>query len=160
MSPTGTTPEAPQGPVGKRRPCAHCPWRTDVYGPTDIPRWQSDLASQLAATCRDDGMKVMSCHEYPPGAEQVCAGFAMQIGYHSIGLRLLHLLGQYDPAQFEAGSVPLHPGFEAMLRAHDVPVPPRNRWEGARRGHAHRAVDPLDVSCMKPGRNCVPEEKP
>lgn len=111
-----------------RTPCANCPWRVGVVGARDIPGWGPELAAGLARSCRDDGMKAMACHKSKPGAEVVCAGFVVQVGFDSIGLRILAVMHGLRVEDYAAGDAALHPDFETMLQAHGIEVPPRNRF--------------------------------
>jgi len=88
----------------KRKQCNKCPWRVDV-DPNDIPNGycvqrHKNLKSTIAEPGRFDiqGMRMMVCHETPPGKEKVCVGWlANQMGPgNNIGLRLAAMKGLVD----------------------------------------------------------------
>ncbi len=49
------------------------------------------------------------------------------LGYDSIGLRLAALNGQFDPNDYDANGIALHPSFEAIMKAQGIRQPRRNR---------------------------------
>lgn len=104
----------------KRRPCRSCPWRKATVPARDIPGYDLELHRKLAQTCQGDGFSLMLCHHAPfEGAahEHVCAGFVLQVGADSIGLRLAVFSGDLAPDDFEGDDIELHESFEAMLAA-------------------------------------------
>lgn len=93
-----------------RKPCAECPWRTDIE-PGQFPpeRFQvlADCASDLSTV-------VFACHKSPHGAEFACAGFLLQQSAHNLSCRLAR-------QQFEVTSpYPLHPNYRSMAIANGV----------------------------------------
>lgn len=79
------------------RQCAKCPWKVTT-DPHEIPDGYSEARHRdLAGTIAEPGalnfggeLRIMGCHEHPPGAEAHCVGWLMnQIGPgNNIGLRL------------------------------------------------------------------------
>lgn len=93
-----------------KRPCAECPWRTD------IPAGQFTAARFRAlASCAEDlGRTIFACHKSPCGGEFACAGFLLQQGAHNISVRLAR-------QRFDVSSdYPLHPNYRAMAVANGV----------------------------------------
>ena len=111
----------------KRQPCDNCPWRKSTDPHTQIPNYRVEMAENLAHTCRDDGMAVMACHKTTEGKELACVGFVLQVGVESIGVRL-RFFGGDSPDNYEVGDADLYNTFEEMHEAHEIDVPPRNRW--------------------------------
>lgn len=93
-----------------KRPCAECPWRTDVKpGKFTVARFQS-----LAHTAYDMARKIFACHMSKEGGEVVCAGYLLSQGAHNLSLRLAR-------QRFDVSSdVPLHPTYRSMARANGV----------------------------------------
>lgn len=59
----------------------------------------------------------MQCHATPDGERaQACVGFALQVGYRSVGLRVAWVVGRYDPASMDTDE-PLHT-VESVLETH------------------------------------------
>lgn len=107
------------------RPCGDCPWRKDA------PRehWHPDHFREIATHCRDDGQHAMGCHKSTPERPRTCAGWLGVIGYESIGARLLAMRGGPRPEDVVLDGLEMFSGYEEMLEANRVPVPPRNRYE-------------------------------
>ena len=102
----------------KRRPCKSCPWRVTTDPLQDIPHYDVALHRRLATSCAGDGLVLMSCHHAAEGQESmgsICAGFVLQVGTDSIGLRLAVFTGRLNPDDFEAGGADLHPDFASTL---------------------------------------------
>lgn len=120
----------------KRKPCADCPWRKDAE--TDV--WSKERFQMLAVDCRDDGMKAMACHKSGQEQPYACAGFLAQVGYESVGVRILAMQGGETPDDIYTNGLDLFETFEQMLEANDVEVPRRNRsaFEKLTRGRGSR----------------------
>ena len=71
-------------------------------------------------------MRVMACHGSTVGDEVPCVGFVVQVGFDSIGLRILAVRGRFRPDDYDADGIEMHADFETMLAAHGVDVPLRN----------------------------------
>ena len=70
----------------------------------------------------------MLCHKSRKSRKKlICAGYAIVLGYDSIGLRLAALNGQFDPNDYDANGIALHPSFEAIMEAQGIRQPRRNR---------------------------------
>lgn len=104
-----------------RRQCAKCPWKVST-DPHEIPHGYSEAMHRaLAGTIRSGpgsmsgGLRVMACHETPPGNEKPCAGWlANQLGPgNNLGLRLAAARGQID-VDYELEG-PQHERFEDTL---------------------------------------------
>ena len=54
----------------------------------------------------------MACHHSPEHAPFACAGFMLQVGFDSIGVRLLVLQGIDDPDNYDADGIDLHDTLE------------------------------------------------
>ncbi len=104
-----------------RRQCKKCPWRVGV-DPYDIPGGycpdkHAALRNTIAAPgeLRLGGLRLMACHETPPGAELPCVGWLLhQLGPgNNIALRLAVSAGRIDANVRMVG--PQHPRFEDTL---------------------------------------------
>lgn len=107
--------------MAKLRPCGNCPWRRDA--PREF--WDPTHFEEIAVSCRDDGRAVMGCHK---GGGKACAGWLGVIGYEAIGARLLAARGGPTPSDVDLTGLEMFSGYEDMLAANGVAVPPRNRW--------------------------------
>lgn len=76
-----------------------------------------------------DGRHAMGCHKSTPERPRTCAGWLVVIGYESIGARLLAIHGGPRPEDVALDGLEMFSGYEEMLKANRVPVPPRNRYE-------------------------------
>lgn len=93
-----------------KRPCAECPWRTDVP-PGKFPASRYQL---LAATAYDLARTIFACHLSKEGGEVACAGYVLQSSAHNLSMRLAR-------QAFEVASdVPLYPTYRAMAIANGV----------------------------------------
>jgi hypothetical protein len=111
----------------KRAPCADCPWRKDA------PKgyWHPSHFLSVWFSCQDDGQSLMLCHQSKKQKRKIiCAGYALIVGYKSIGLRMANLDGKYDPNDYDACGIPLHGSFDEMMKAQGIEPPPRNRVLG------------------------------
>lgn len=103
-----------------RKQCKNCPWKVDV-DPRDIPNGYCVLKhANLGATCRSgseslrDALRVMACHETPPGKELPCVGWLdNQLRNNNLGLRLAVIRGRIDVDYELVG--PQHARFEDTL---------------------------------------------
>lgn len=104
------------------RPCGNCPWRKDA------PRgyWHPEHFRAIARECRDDGTHTMGCHKSTPERQMVCAGWLGVIGYESIGARILALQGGPTPGDVSLEGLGMFAGYDDMLAANGVDIPPRN----------------------------------
>lgn len=100
----------------KKTPCKNCPWRKDLTE-NSIPRYREDLHENLIRECQRDGWKVMACHKSEVGNHVPCAGFMAQVGYDSIGVRLLAFRGGQKPEDYGDGGLELHETLEDTLEA-------------------------------------------
>lgn len=103
----------------KRKPCVTCPWRRDVP-PHGFPGGSID--ARLARMAEGDFMTTaMQCHCTPDGERaQVCVGFAVQVGFESVGLRIAAMTGGFDPNDVSADGVDLWPSYHDLFRVHGV----------------------------------------
>lgn len=107
-----------------RRQCAKCPWKKGT-APRDIPGGYSEEQHRgLARTIAAPGvmraadlreLRMMACHETPPGAELPCVGWLVhQLGRgNNLGLRLAVLMERVDANVETVG--PQHERFEDTL---------------------------------------------
>ena len=116
----------------KRRPCQSCPWRKSTKT-QDIPGGGMDhIRSQ---GIQGNGLTVMACHLSTDADPFACAGFIVQVGFDSIGIRLLANMGALKPDDFESGGAELHGSVTEMLAVHPDPMA-RLRGLRRRRGSA------------------------
>lgn len=101
--------------------CAKCPWKVGV-DPHGIPNGYSpEKHAALSETIAHDAhlsqvdLRMMACHETPPGAEKPCVGWlANQLGPgNNLPLRLAVIRGQIDANIETVG--PQHARFEDTL---------------------------------------------
>ena len=132
----------------KHSPCADCPWRNDA----PVGFWHKSNFKKLWKNCQDDGLRLMLCHKSRKSRKkQICAGYAIVLGYESIGLRLAAFEGQFDPNDYDANGIALHPSFAAIMKAQGIRQPRRNRVKdkpGARKHH--RAFEFFGKGCPNP----------
>lgn len=104
-----------------RQQCKKCPWKTTT-NPRVIPNGycsakHAALSSTIAepGSLRRGGLRVMACHETPPGKELACVGWLVnQLGPgNNIALRLVVMTGQIDGNVKTVG--PQHERFEDTL---------------------------------------------
>lgn len=110
-----------------RRQCARCPWKKGV-DPRDIPgeyceakhaALKDTIATPgtmaIAEGLRGGALRMMACHETPPGRELACVGWLVnQLGPgNNIGLRLRVMTGALDADVETVG--PQHAQFEDTL---------------------------------------------
>jgi len=108
-----------------KRPCAECPWRTDVKP----GKFTAERFRILAATAYDLATSVFACHMSKEGGEVACAGFILMQGAHNLTLRMAR-------QTFEVKSdAPLYPTYRRMAIANGV-----------------RARDPSLRSCRDDGQ--------
>lgn len=110
----------------KISPCENCPWRKDASTDT-IPGFSPSMMKELLVQCSDDGMAIMACHKSTCDNNIICAGFALIVGYESIGLRIASRTRNFDPKDYSADGVELHDSFEEMMLANGVQPPKRNQ---------------------------------
>jgi hypothetical protein len=91
----------------KRKQCKKCPWKKST-NPRDIPDGYCEVRhAKLERTIArpgeisfggGGGIRVMACHETPPGAEKACVGWLVnQLGPgNNIALRLAVISGVVD----------------------------------------------------------------
>lgn len=93
-----------------KRPCAECPWRTDVPARKfPISRFRA-----LAESAYDLARMIFACHMSKEGGEVVCAGYILSQGAHNLSLRL-------SKQKFNVSSdAPLHPNYRAMAIANGL----------------------------------------
>jgi hypothetical protein len=93
-----------------KKPCAECPWRTDVKpGKFPVERFRV-----LAPTAYDMARNIFACHMSREGGEVACAGFVLQQGAHNLSLRMAR-------QRFDVSSAaPLYDNYREMAIANGV----------------------------------------
>ncbi len=115
-----------------QRPCRDCPWRLDA--PVGV--WPEAAWLRLWATCQDDGMGMMLCHNGPAPATDrpalLCAGWVRVVGVEAIGVRLALMLERISVVTLESqpGDPALYSNFEDLLLAQGIAPPRRNQVRG------------------------------
>lgn len=95
-----------------KRPCAECPWRTDI----PPGQFTADRFRALA-TCADDlARTIFACHKSPEKGPFMCAGFLLQQGAHNLTVRMSRQMFADVTTDY-----PLHPNYRAMAIANGVP---------------------------------------
>ncbi len=97
------------------RPCAECPWRTDVAR----GQFAAERFRDLAATAYDMAVAQFACHKSPEGGEFGCAGFVMRGATHNLGARLAARAGRLRRGEIDS-PYPLHASYRAMAIANGV----------------------------------------
>lgn len=118
-------------------PCDNCPWRKDAP-----PRyWHDDHFVSIWSNCQDDGLSLMLCHKSrPPESQIICAGYAIVIGFESIGLRLAAAQGRFDPGEYSANGIELYSSFDALMKAQGLRPPARNAITQDRRPRGRKVT--------------------
>lgn len=104
------------GLVHPKKPCAECPWRTDV----EPGRFGADRFRELASTGEDMAMKLFACHKSADEQPTVCAGFLLRGAAHNLSLRLAYSRGEIIPENVSDGGYPLFAGYREMAVANGV----------------------------------------
>ena len=113
-------------PAGPRtRQCKACPWKVSTVPERDIPGGYSAARHHaLAGTIAEPGalraargLRVMACHESPPGREQTCVGWlANQLGPgNNLAVRMAAMRGEFGAADELELDGPQHARFEDTL---------------------------------------------
>jgi len=106
-----------------RSPCNNCPWRKDA----PMGYWHPKHFRDVWYDCQDDGLGLMLCHKSKAAKRPIiCAGYALIVGFDSIGLRISASKGEFVPGNYSAKGIPLHRSFKAMMVAQGLKVPARN----------------------------------
>jgi hypothetical protein len=104
--------------VYPKKPCAECPWRTDV----EPGAFTADRFRALANTAHDMAMSLFACHKSGDDRPTVCAGFLLRGGRHNLTLRLAYARGEIVPEGVDDGGYPLFADYRAMAVANGVPA--------------------------------------
>jgi hypothetical protein len=108
-----------QKPVVKTyqtRPCAECPWRTDV-----VPgKFEPERFVALAHTAYDQAEEQFGCHKASEAEPVGCAGFVLAGAEHNIGARVSAMNGRLRPAEVSS-PWPLFSSYREMAVANGVP---------------------------------------
>lgn len=110
------------------KPCAECPWRTDV----PVGKFPAERFEALASTSYDLAGTVFACHMSKAGGEFACAGFILQSSTHNMACRLARM-----PFDDVSSPYPLFDTYRGMAIANgvdeDSPVLDNCRDDGRRR---------------------------
>lgn len=101
--------------IAQRRPCAECPWRTDVAP----GQFGADRFQDLAGTAEDLSARIFACHKSVQGADVVCAGFLERGAMHNMAIRMAYARGVIERLD-RSGGLPLHADYRAMAIANGV----------------------------------------
>lgn len=101
--------------LAQKRPCANCPWRTDVLPGEFTP----ERYRKLAASAYDLSPVIFACHKSPTGGEVACAGFLERGADHNIAVRLAYAFGRLELID-RSGGLHLHDDYRAMAIANGV----------------------------------------
>ena len=99
----------------RRKPCPHCPWRTDQ--PTG--RFPAEAYRHSAETAYDLSEHRFGCHMSGTKKPETCAGFLQRGATHNLGIRLDLIRGRLDLAEVSS-DVPLYSSYRAMAEANGV----------------------------------------
>ena len=70
----------------------------------------------------DRDFRAMGCHLHPERPATGCAGFMVQVGFESIGVRIAVLRGVDHPDNYTDGGHELYGSFDEMLAVHHAGV--------------------------------------
>ena len=98
-----------------RKPCAECPWRTDV-APN---RFTPERFRTLARTSYDMAKTIFACHKSAEEHPTVCAGFLSRGAAHNLTIRLAYCRGELEQLD-RSSEVPLYADYRAMAIANGV----------------------------------------
>ena len=102
----------------KKRPCKGCPWRKDADLEI-IPRYEEALHRNLIETCGPNGLSAMACHLSDDDNMVACSGHMVQVGFESIGVRMLAAYGIDHPDNHSAEGMELYETIEDTLTRHE-----------------------------------------
>lgn len=102
--------------LAPKRPCAECPWRTDVAA----GRFQAERFALLASSAYDQSFTLFQCHKTSDTRPVVCAGFILQGSAHNLSVRMAQ--GRGELTDVAAAGLPLFPTYRAMAIANGVPA--------------------------------------
>lgn len=102
--------------IHPKKPCAECPWRTDV----EPGRFEPGRFAVLAGTAYDMSNRIFQCHKTRDEAPVVCAGFLLRGAEHNLAIRLALHFGRLDLAGLGDGGYPLFDNYRAMAVANGV----------------------------------------
>lgn len=97
------------------KPCAECPWRTDV-APGQFP---PKRFIALAETAYDMALVQFACHK-SKRLDIGCAGFVLRGSLHNLGMRFALRDGRLDIDSVSDGGCPLHSNYRSMAIANGV----------------------------------------
>lgn len=103
------------GRLYRRKPCRHCPWRTDQ--PTG--RFPAEAFRHSAETAYDLSDHRFGCHMSGASKPETCAGFLLRGATHNLGVRLDLMRGRLDLGEVSS-EVPLYSSYRAMAEANGV----------------------------------------
>lgn len=100
-----------------KKPCAECPWRTDV----PVGSFSAERYRALAPSAYDMGQMLFACHKSADKHPTVCAGFLLRSAAHNLTLRLAYARHEIVPENVEDGGYPLFADYRCMAVANGVP---------------------------------------
>lgn len=96
------------------RPCAQCPWRTDV--PTGV--FPAEAFRISANTAEDMSVHTFGCHMTTTDRSSTCAGFLISGADHNLAVRMGRATGTI-PLDVES-PFPLYANYREMAEANGV----------------------------------------
>lgn len=98
----------------QRRPCAQCPWRTDL----PAGEFPAEAFRISARTAYDAAIEQFACH-MTGMTSTTCAGFLLANSVHNLGARLAAAMGRLDHSAIES-PYPLYGSYREMAIANGV----------------------------------------
>lgn len=98
------------------RPCAQCPWRSDL----SVGEFPAEAFRLSASTAYDASMKTFCCHMSGVEGAKTCAGFLLSNADNNIATRIAIMRGEIDPSSIES-PYPLYGSYREMAEANGVP---------------------------------------
>lgn len=99
----------------QRRPCAQCPWRSDL--PTGV--FPAEAFRISAGTAYDASWDQFACHMAGSETPATCAGFVLRNSANNVGARISIMKGSLDPRKVSS-PYPLYDNYRAMAVANGV----------------------------------------
>lgn len=97
----------------QHRPCAQCPWRSDL--PTG--EFPAEAFRISATTAYDGAMNMFACHMLGAASSLICAGFLLKNAANNIGARIANSRSDLSVVH---SPYPLYASYRAMAIANGV----------------------------------------
>lgn len=99
-----------------RRPCAQCPWRSDL--PTGV--FPAEAYRHSAPTAYDMAPNIFACHMGKDTQPITCAGFLLRGSDHNFAIRMALIMRRIDYRQITDEGLPLYDSYRHMAESNGV----------------------------------------